>query len=148
MKPYILQPERKTLFWKKKKKINIQGVQPEPVFLFVLIFFTAFLLHLEDTFMISSWYFTSEVMVMPWEKTDLTLIWPPKPLECLWSREMRVQLWDPWLHLSGICRFCALFLQCQCTQRPWVGAAQVFLRDKGRGKHSLPSWKRHPWRIA
>lgn len=65
MKPYILQPERKTLFWKKKKKFNIQGVQPEPVFLFVLIFFTAFLLHLKDTFMISSWYFTSEVMVMP-----------------------------------------------------------------------------------
>lgn len=47
------------------KNINIQGVLPKLVFLFVLIFFIAFLLHLKDTFMISSWYFTSEVMVMP-----------------------------------------------------------------------------------
>lgn len=59
IKQYILKLKRKTLFW---KNINIQ---PKPVFLFVLIFFIAFLLHLKDTFMISSWYFTSEVMVMP-----------------------------------------------------------------------------------
>lgn len=50
------------VFW---KNICIQDVQPKPVFLFVLIFFIAFLLHLKDVFIISLWYFTSEVMLMP-----------------------------------------------------------------------------------
>lgn len=43
----------------------MQGAQPQPMFLFVLIIFIAFLLHLKDSFMISSCYFTSEVIVMP-----------------------------------------------------------------------------------
>lgn len=35
------------------------------MFLFVLIIFMAFLLHLKDSFMISSCYFTCEAMAMP-----------------------------------------------------------------------------------
>lgn len=80
-------------------------------------FFIAFPLHLKDTFMISSRYFTSEVMVMPWEKTDLTLIWPPKPLKCLWNREMWVQFSDTQLWLSGICHFVSY----TCNISTWKG---------------------------